>query len=272
MKTIFSFLSIFAICMFANAIEKGCSQAHSPASYVLSHTKKSLDADNFDHQRYYAERALEALEKTKAIISECGCEEALNAIAKGYENLTKASDPEDWDKGRYYVKKAYADSQDLISSLEVCTTLNNNGFTYSTNSEFSESNIEEQALIEQQRLLEEQQLKLMKEQKKLEEQLEEQRKLKELQKLNRQKELQQQIELKIKAEQAILKFEKSILEVINTLDCRDAYELMYESYARTEKALENEDLNTTRKFYAEKSLQIIDKALINLQNCSLQSP
>jgi hypothetical protein len=111
---IFLFISIGA---FAD-----CTNAYSSASYALSHSKKALSADNFDHQRYYAERALEAFEKTQALTENCGCDTTTDPIYQGMGNLEKAIDPKDWEMGRYYTKKAVADAQNLIAALDRCTS------------------------------------------------------------------------------------------------------------------------------------------------------
>ena len=98
-----------------------CDNTYTSASYALSHTKKSISAKNFDHQKYYAYKALEALEKAKRLIETCGCDKAVDPILDGIEHLEKASDPKDFEMGRYYTKKAFGDIQDLINQLDIFT-------------------------------------------------------------------------------------------------------------------------------------------------------
>ncbi|NAS32627.1 hypothetical protein GTQ40_16725 [Flavobacteriaceae bacterium R38] len=276
MKT--SFILLWILFGF-NSIEASgidCAEAHSPATYALSHAKKSLKADNFDHQKYYAERALEAFEKTKALIENCGCQEALNAITQGSENLKKAAEPNDWDKGRFYVKKAYADAQNLISSLEMCTsgkkqtTFPDDEYVSDNGSDDVER-LNEKKILDQQKRLKEQQQKLLEEQRKLDLELEEQRKLAEQREIARQKELQQQIRLKVKAEQALQNFEKSITELTEILGCEEAYSIIQDSYLRAEKALESESLKGTKRYYTEKAKEIARQALNGLEGCAYQN-
>ncbi|UCD60995.1 MAG: hypothetical protein JSV59_14275 [Flavobacteriaceae bacterium] len=98
-----------------------CDNTYTSASYALNHTKKSISAKNFDHQKYYAYKALEALEKAKRLIETCGCDKAEDPILDGIEHLQKASDPKDFEMGRYYTKKAFDDIQDLINQLDIFT-------------------------------------------------------------------------------------------------------------------------------------------------------
>ena len=121
-KFLLSFVFI-AATLFASA---KCDNTYSSASYALNHTKKSISSKNFDHQKYYAYKALEALEKVKNQIEVCCCAKAMDPILDGIENLVKASDPKDFEMGRYYTKKAFGDIQDLINQLDIYTQDNLN--------------------------------------------------------------------------------------------------------------------------------------------------
>ena len=99
-------LLLFASLLIVFFASANCDDAYSKASYALSHVKKSFSAKNFDHQKYYANKALEALEKAKQYVAVCGCDNALIPILDGIENLEKAMDPRDWEMGRYYSQKS----------------------------------------------------------------------------------------------------------------------------------------------------------------------
>lgn len=115
------YLLSLAFVLSSFFVSAECDNTYSSASYALNHTKKSMSAKNFDHQKYYAYKALEALEKAKELIDNCGCNKAIDPILNGIENLEKAADPKDFDMGRYYTKKAFGDIQDLIGELDVYT-------------------------------------------------------------------------------------------------------------------------------------------------------
>lgn len=98
-----------------------CDNFYTKVTYGLSHSKKALSATNFEHQMYYAERALTSLEKSKSYMSECGCEKSEDKTLDAIESLNKAISPADWDAGRYFTKKSIGIINELITILDECT-------------------------------------------------------------------------------------------------------------------------------------------------------
>tara|TARA_R110002049_G_scaffold47596_2_gene137163 strand:- start:330180 stop:330608 length:429 start_codon:yes stop_codon:yes gene_type:complete len=125
-----------------------------------------MSSNNFEHQKYYATRALEALEKTQKLAETCGCEPALEAIANGLDNLEKAVDQDDWDMGRHYTKKALENTQDVINQLDLFTQ-NNPDKENDSNSPAIEPTPEATALQVELKALKKKQLQLAEEQKNL---------------------------------------------------------------------------------------------------------
>jgi hypothetical protein len=115
------FLLSFTFILTTLWVSAKCDNTYTSASYALNHAKKSISSKNFDHQKYYAYKALEALEKARKLIEMCGCDKAVDPILDGIENLEKASDPKDFEMGRYYTKKAFGDIQNLINQLDIYT-------------------------------------------------------------------------------------------------------------------------------------------------------
>ena len=112
---------LFFLIMTGFTLTAQCSEAYSAATYALSHTKKSLKANNFDHQQFYAEKAYESFEKIKNLIDDCNCSKAVDPVLDGLENLDSALEPRNWDVGRHYAKKAFANAADLIFELDSCS-------------------------------------------------------------------------------------------------------------------------------------------------------
>lgn len=157
-KFLLSFVFMTAT-LFASA---KCDNTYSSASYALNHTKKSISSKNFDHQKYYAYKALEALEKVKNQIEVCGCDKAMDPILDGIENLEKASDPKDFEMGRYYTKKAFGDIQNLISQLDMFTQ-GNEQTTNSPGVSIDMDSLEEKALLSELTAIKSQKSKLAEE-------------------------------------------------------------------------------------------------------------
>ena len=115
-------LFAFAFTLAINlSFSNQCDNFYAKVTYGLSHSKKSLSATNFEHQMYYAERALTALEKSKSFMAECGCAKSEDKTLDAIESLNKAIDPVDWDAGRYFSKKSIGIINELITVLDECT-------------------------------------------------------------------------------------------------------------------------------------------------------
>ncbi len=98
-----------------------CDNFYSKVTYALNHCKKGMSATNFEHQMYYAERALTALEKSEQFKNECNCAKAEDKTLDALETLDKAIEPIDWEAGRFFTKKALGQINELITILDECT-------------------------------------------------------------------------------------------------------------------------------------------------------
>ena len=205
-----------------------CTNAYSSASYALAHAKRALSADNFDHQRYYAERALIAFEKTEQLAADCGCEESHSPIYKGQENLDKAIDPKDWEMGRYYTKKAVANAHDVLAALDLCSS----GKPAETIAEAITEGPESDAYVKNP------------------------------------EELQAQQTLKRVTELTFFEFEKSVKELAAILGCGQDVDLLGNKTFKSEEELESESLETTRQYYIQQSIALQKQALDALSECS----
>ncbi len=264
-------IGLFSLSTIIPPENDACSRAHSSASYALFHSKKSLQADNFDHQRYYAERAIEALQKTQTDIGDCGCSQAKEVILDGMDHLQRAAQAEDWEKGRFYAKKSYAEMQNLIGYIEECSS----GSRQTVFDDEEYLDLDQETMKIKEETLEEEQQKLLAEQQRLEEerrqiekQLAAQKEMKQQLKTARKKELEKQVQIKVQAEKALQDFEASIVRLTDALDCREAYKVMEESYLRNEAVLEKESLSATKKYYINKAQQIIQRTMHDLSDCA----
>ncbi|TAI48658.1 hypothetical protein [Flagellimonas allohymeniacidonis] len=115
-------LSILAFfCVVFTSQANRCDNLYAKVAYSLNHAKKGMTATNFEHQMYFAERALEALEKSKQYQEECGCAKSGDKTLDAMETLEKAIEPYDWEAGRFFTKKSIAQIHELITALDECT-------------------------------------------------------------------------------------------------------------------------------------------------------
>lgn len=258
-----------------------CEKAYSKASYALLHTQKALKANNFDHQMYYAERANEAFYEAQELLKGCGCKAADDAVYEGEQNTKSAMTPDKWETGRYFCKKALENARSLIDAISVC---NEGGVsTTYTPSEISTdvSNIsttlesdqvisaETESIQKQQSSLEQKRQQLLEEQRKLEEQIRQQEQLKQKVVQNREVEFQTQLQLKADSEAALQNLERALGNLFDTYKCTMTINISNNSsYMRDDEILHNETLPQTKLFYQNKTIDILNNAIKQYQNCN----
>ncbi len=227
-------LLLIAFMTVTSIMGADCTNAYASASYSLSHAKRSLDSNNFDHQQYYAGRALDAFEKTRKLVEACGCDGSLDAILDGIEDLNNALDPKDWDMGRYYSKKAVADAQNLLSALDAC----------------SRGDYVPEALPGDDAVATAEDMGTA------------------VEKLKDPEEFDAQLQLKRISEITQVEFIQKWRELAELTGCYTLPSLLNDMEKRSESALNSESLENTRSYYKEQFIRIQKRALEVFMECS----
>jgi len=228
------YLLLFASLLLWTGANANCTNAYASAGYSLAHAKRSLSANNFDHQQYYAGRSLEAFEKAKLLVETCGCQSSMDPILNGIDNLTNALGQTEWDMGRYYTKKALENAHQLLESLDICSS-GAAGSSTTGNSETEAVQQEEAFPLDTPKPEATYEVQLL---------------------------FQQQ------AEGNITELEKAIHELATLFQCDKALHILKERKSRTEAALSAETLETTKAYYLSQVVSIHNKALFALLECS----
>ncbi|NKI32120.1 hypothetical protein [Croceivirga thetidis] len=118
----FILLFMVSLVLKAQSEDSSCQLLYSNVTNALSHTKKAVDVTGFDHQVYFAKRALSIFEDSKKHIELCQCSAVEDKSFEISKNLKKAVDPIDWYAGRFYSKKALEEIDGLITLLDYCST------------------------------------------------------------------------------------------------------------------------------------------------------
>lgn len=245
MKFIFTLLiSSFSITILA--FNSNCETAYQEASYGYQHTKKALQANNKEQLLQYTEKALEAITRSKSYLQNCGCNDADNSSFDAVENLNKGLSKSTYEEIRFYVKKAKNFSQRIIISLDSCGE---------NDIEATDSSGEENDLLAQERALMEQQKALEAQQIKLKEQLAEKKKMKEALALEKKAKLEKQKVLQLSAEKALQEIENSIQKMSRSLSCVNTSP-NYGTFTKTIQELNSETLAATKRFYAQKAIEM----------------
>ncbi len=194
-----------------------------------------MSANNFEHQQYYAERALIAFEKAQFQIESCGCQASINPILDGIENLETSLSQTEWDMGRFYTKKALENAIELLNSLDVCSTTDTEGF--------------ESGPVETQQTVPDEISALA-------------------ENIEEVSTLEKQLEFKRIAEIDIVSLEKSIRDLATLFQCEKALHILKERKKRTEEQLKTESFEKTKAYYLSQVVSIHNKALFALIECS----
>ncbi len=233
-------LIVTAIVLLSSAFGfANCTNAYASAGYSLSHAKRSMGANNFDHQQYYAERALQAFEKAKSQNESCGCSGAMDPILDGIENLNTALSQEKWDDARFYTKKALQNAGELLTSLDMCT-LGQEAEPLPDPSQNDMVSAEDMEILATNTSAEE--------------------------------EWKAKMELKETAEEKIRVLENSIRELAAVLKCDRALQALKVPKGKSEEELRVETLASIRSFYMSQVVALHNKALFAMLECSKEQP
>lgn len=97
-----------------------CLDLQASAGYAVTYAKRSLKADNFDHQQYYAERSMQALETVAENLDGCACPDAVDPLLDAQEDLNRALEAQKWEQGRFYSQRALEHNREMIGALDHC--------------------------------------------------------------------------------------------------------------------------------------------------------
>ncbi|ALM07634.1 hypothetical protein SB49_07310 [Sediminicola sp. YIK13] len=116
MKTQYLLLCALALCILSSFnINKACDYASSNIGYIKSQTEMAIKAENINKSRYYAYKALSAIDKSKKQFENCDCEYATKSMDETTANLKNATRASTMASTRILLGKAI---QNAIGSLD----------------------------------------------------------------------------------------------------------------------------------------------------------
>lgn len=130
MKQFYLTLYLVSFCLFTSfKPNKACEYASSNISFVSTQTEKAIAVDDINQARYFTYKALNAIEKSKKELSDCGCKYAAKSIASGLDNLKKATKANSLNGTRLLLNRAL---DDTLGSLEALEKHELHGTTYAS--------------------------------------------------------------------------------------------------------------------------------------------
>lgn len=229
MRQLYAFIAVsiwFTASSFTD--KRACDYAGSNLDFVKSQTQLAMKAESPNMSRYFAYKALNAIEKSKTQFEACGCDYAIKSIDEGLNNLKQATKVSSINGTRILLKRALENTMGSIEALENHDELHVSSYA----SDVLESNTVD-AMEEKLR-----------------------------RKMPGDKELHRRIDA------ALVNFENSLNEVVLSVDCKEAYDFATRIYNHCEQELFKKDLTPAKKYYNFKTKEITANALERLKGCS----
>ncbi|NAS11207.1 hypothetical protein [Poritiphilus flavus] len=218
--TVFLTLSSFSF-------NKACDYAGSNIGYVRSQTEKALEAKDINTSRFYAYKALNAIEKSKKQFEECGCKQMINSIYESLDNLKKATRVSSLNGTKLLLTRALDNALTSLEALEEHDELHDSPYDSQLLAMNTvESEKKKNAFVE----------------------------------LNGKK-------LEDKIDESLKNFEASLENVVNSVDCKEAYVFTNRIYKHCELQLLKQDLSEAKKYYNLRTKEIAEAALVKLEAC-----
>ena len=217
-----------AILLFSFTPNKACEYMGSNIGFIQKQTQKAMESDDINISRYYAYRAINAIEKSRKQFMACGCEQAEKSIEESSEHLKRATRVASLASTKIILNKAFQSTQNSLEALEEHEEMHDSRYgsdQLSINTKTS--------YLEQQK-----------------------------------GQMPVGPALQKKIDQALVDYQNSLEKVVNSTPCKEAYKLAITNYERCEEQLLRPDLSEAKKYYNLRTKQITKAALNKLQNCA----
>ena len=113
--TLTSLLAFSLLCSFKP--NRACEYAGSNLGFVKGQTERAVSENNLNKVRFFAYKALNAIEKSKNDLTACGCEDADQFILEGKENLKKAVHTISLGEAKEFLRTALKNTFDSMEAL-----------------------------------------------------------------------------------------------------------------------------------------------------------
>ncbi|MBT8320159.1 MAG: hypothetical protein KJO90_00665 [Eudoraea sp.] len=219
---------VLALALSSFSANKACEYMGSNIGYIQKQTRKALDAGDLNSSRFYAYKALNAIEKSKEQFIACGCELAEQSISESLEHLKRATRVSSLTGTRLILEKALTGVESSLQTLEEHEEVHQSKYGSDQLSLNTRSSYMEQlkGKIPVGKVLEK------------------------------------------KIDQALINYQNSLEEVVNTIPCKEAYQLALTNYERCEEQLLRPELTEAKKYYNLRTKEITASALERLKECA----
>lgn len=229
MRAAIYLILLIAFPLFSSfTLNKACEYMGSNIGYIQKETQRALDAGDINSSRYHAYKALNAIEKSKKQFMACGCDLAETSIQESLEHLKRATRVSTLASTKLILNKALAGVQNSLEALEEHEEVHDSPY----GSDQLSLNTRESYL----------------------------------ERLKGEIPVGKALEKKI--DQALINYQNSLEEVVNSTPCKEAYQLALTNYERCEEQLLRPELTEAKKYYNLRTKEITKRALDKLLECA----
>lgn len=206
---------------------QSCKYANSNIGYVKSEIEAALGMTDLQLSRFHTFKAINAIEKSKNDLEECGCEYAIDNITEGSDHLKLATKTTTIASTNILLNKAL---KETIATLESLNEHDSHGSNYGND------------------VLSLNTVKLNNESKNT-------------------YEPPSEILLRKKVDSSLVNYRKSLENMVKTVNCTEARAFATRVYEHCEQQLLKPNLSEGKKYYNLKTKEITKKALDQLSEC-----
>lgn len=222
------FTLVIAMVLFSSFRPSiACEHVRSNMEFVKDQTEKAITKEDINQARFYTYKALKAIEKSKKQLETCSCTAATKAIEDSLENLIMATRANSLDSTRILLTRALQNTEHSLKELEEHDL---------HKGEYDNDILEMNTVSEgEQRNTSSGTLDP--------------------------RTYQERIDASLKH------YQKSINQVIETVDCKKARAFAQRIYDNCEQELLVKNLSEEKKYYNLKTKEITKNALNQLKDC-----
>jgi len=123
------FYSLLFVLFSSFGISEECEYAGSNMGFVKTKLQKAIVATNVNESHFIAYKALNALEKSKNQVEDCGCTDAFESMKEALENLKMATRATSLDATRILLNRSL---ESTLASLQAIEEHEEHGGSYGT--------------------------------------------------------------------------------------------------------------------------------------------
>lgn len=227
-KSCLAFLLCYTFLLYSYKNHNACEFAGTNITYVLNQTQKAIETEKINLSKFFAYKAINGVEKSKEQIIACGCNSSKKLIYEGLDNLKKATKANSLVISKGFLTKALENIHKSLKEIETHKFHTNQSLDNLL--AMNSKNMEVKTIVPVTLVAND--------------------------------------SIQKKIDTILLKYEKSLHEVVTTVNCKEAKAMANKIYLNCETELLKTNLTQAKRYYNFRAKEITKKALDLLGECN----